>query len=142
MTNPNTLASELVTLLLAIPGVATILSSGVVYYEESESGLPRSVYQLLLDAGLLAYIGFELTEDGGEVVQHTFNFYVRLSTGTFGQLVNELLTGVPTGHSQTFCNLSLSNGERILIESASRSSDEELNEFFEVRMTVNDRNFS
>lgn len=142
MTNPNTLGAEMVALLAAVPAIAAALPNGISYYQETESGLARSVYQLRLDAGLVAYIGFELTEDGGEVIQHTFNFYARLSVGTFGALVDGLLSGIPTGQQRSFCNLFLSNGERILIESASRSTDEELSEFFEIRITVNDRNFA
>jgi hypothetical protein len=142
MTNPNSLASEIVELLEAVPALSTILTNGISYYQETESGLPRSVYQLVLDAALLAYIGYELTEDGGEVVQHTFSLYVRLSVGTFGAFVDAMLSGVPAGYDQAFCNLSLSNGERILLESASRATDDELNEYFEVRITVNDRNFA
>ncbi len=142
MTNPNTLGAELVALLAAVPAIAAALSNGIAYYQETESGLARSVYQLRLDSGLVAYIGFELTEDGGEVVQHTFNFYARLSSGTFGVLVNGLLSGIPAGQQQAFCNLSLSNGERILVESASRATDEEFSEYFEMRITINDRSFA
>ena len=142
MTNPNTLGAELVALLVAVPAISSALANGIAYYQETESGLPRSVYQLRLDAGLVAYIGCELTEDGGEVMQHTFNFYARLSSGTFGALVDGLLSGIPPGQQQAFCNLALSNGDRILVESASRASDEELSEIFEIRITVNDRNFA
>ena len=97
MTNPDTIGAEMLARLVAIPGMAAMLVNGAVYHSATAGSREKALGAMLDNQALLVWDGMTTASDGeGEVYQHDFRFYVRLTAVSFGQFLTLMHDGIPT----------------------------------------------
>jgi len=97
MTNPDSIAAEIVARVVSIPGMTTALTNGFSYHSEAMGNREKAVDAMRENQGLLTWDGMLATEDnGGGVYQHDFRIYVRVTTMSFAAFLTLFHDGVPS----------------------------------------------
>ncbi len=142
MVNPDALGQALVNLIAGIPELQPALPGGVGFYGDTEAWVGKAAYAIQVGSALVAYIGTERVQEGGAALQHVFAVYVRPLGMTCGTFLYRLIVGKPQAtNGVAFANYFFPHGEHLEMQSGSRNLDDDGEEFFEVRITINDRNW-
>jgi hypothetical protein len=142
VTSPDTIANEIVARMMAIPGMAGLLPNGASYHTATLGSREKAVGRMKDNEALLVWDGMTLASDGeGDVYQHDFRLYVRLSSGSFGAFVTLWHDGIPTnGEGVKLVYTALpSVNERMELMSAQAVVGEDGAEYLEIYFTVMDR---
>jgi hypothetical protein len=142
MTNPDTIANEIVTRLLAIPLLVSALPNGIAYHTEVLGTREKAVDSMRDNSALLTWDGMVAATDGdGQVYQHDFRLYVRANANSFGTVLLRLHDGVPTvgdGMKMIYTNIP-SVAERIELASALPVVGKDNADYLEIYFTILDR---
>ena len=97
MTNPDTIAAEIVARVLSIPGMTAALPNGFSYHTEVSGNREKAVDSMRENSALLTWDGMVPTLDnGGEVYQHDFRIFVRVTTMSFAAFLTLFHDGIPS----------------------------------------------
>lgn len=142
MTNPDTIAAEIVARVAAIPTMSTTLVNGFSYHSEANGNREKAVDSMKEDQGLLIYEGTLAAEDnGGGVYQHDFRIYIRTSAMSFGAFLALFHNGVPAGFEglpMIYSNIP-SVAERIELVTANPVVGKDQTDYLEIYIQILDR---
>jgi hypothetical protein len=142
MTNPRIIGEEIIDLMLSIPGMNALLPNGAAMHVEAEGNREKAVGAMKMDSALLVWDGMSTTSDGGgEVYQHDYRLYVRLSETGYADFLTAWHDGVPAdGDGQPMIYNSLpSVSERIELVQAQSVVGADFADYLEIYFTVLDR---
>jgi len=142
MTNPDLIASEIVTRVMSIPGMDAALPNGVAYHTEVLGNREQAVDAMLDNSALMTWDGLIAATDGdGAVYQHDFRIYIRIQTISFASLLTLFHDGIPSagdGLKMIYTNIP-SVAERIELASATPVVGKDNADYFEIYIQILDR---
>jgi hypothetical protein len=142
MTNPDTIASEIIERVWSIPGMSDVLPNGLTYHSETMGNREKAVNSMQEDSALVTWDGMiPSTDEAGGVYQHDFRIYVRVTTISFGSFLALFHNGVPAageGLPMIYSNIP-SVAERIEVGSAIPVVGDDQVDYLEIYITIMDR---
>lgn len=143
MTSAQQIGEWLLAAIQSIPAIDSALTGGIGFYSETNASTAKAVFGMKTDSGLLVYTNSDIADSGNSTARrHSFSFFVRISAGTYAQFFSDLETGIPTGFGGlAFWQISLGDAGEIdvLVDSADRITDEQIEDVLQIRIETYDR---
>lgn len=142
MTNPDTIAAEIVARVISIPGMSSALPNGFSYHTEQLGNREKAVDSMPDNSALLTWDGMIAANDGDSFVyQHDFRIYVRIETMSFPSFLTLFHDGIPAagdGLKMIYTNIP-SVAERIEVASATAVVGKDNADYLEIYIQLLDR---